>query len=63
MKSRAIVNLKAPPSAATGITNHLTNGACIEVARHIAGRSNAKLPEVYDRRNNICVGEAKGAGT
>jgi integrase/recombinase XerD len=37
---------------ATGITDYLTNGGRIEVARRMAGHSNAKTTGLYDRRND-----------
>lgn len=35
----------------TGITDHLRNGGRIEVAQRMAGRSNAKTTDPYDRCN------------
>jgi integrase len=48
---------------ATGITDHLTNGGRIEVAQRMAGHSNAKATELYDRRNDdLSVGEVEKMG-
>jgi integrase len=48
---------------ATGITDYLTNGGRIEVARRMAGHSNAKTTGLYDRRNDdISVGEVERIG-
>jgi integrase len=48
---------------ATGITDYLTNGGRIEVARRMAGHSSAKATGLYDRRNDdISVGEVERIG-
>jgi site-specific recombinase XerD len=48
---------------ATGITDYLANGGRIEVARRMAGHSNAKTTGLYDRRNDdISVGEVERIG-
>jgi integrase/recombinase XerD len=48
---------------ATGITDYLTNGGCIEVAQRMAGHSNVKTTGLYDRRNDdISVGEVERIG-
>jgi integrase/recombinase XerD len=45
---------------ATGITDYLTNGGRIEVAQKMAGHSNAKTTELYDRHNDdVSVGEVE----
>jgi integrase len=47
----------------TGITDYLTNGGRIGVARQMAGHSNAKTTRLYDRRNDdISVGEVERIG-
>src|ERR1700687_4469298 len=47
---------------ATGITDYLTNGGRIEVAQRMAGHSNAKTTGLYDRRNDVSVGEVERIG-
>jgi integrase/recombinase XerD len=48
---------------ATGITNYLTNGGRIEVAQRMAGHSNAKTTELYNRRNDdVSVAEVERIG-
>jgi site-specific recombinase XerD len=48
---------------ATGITDYLTNGGRIEVARRMAGHANAKTTGLYDRRNDdISVSEVERVG-
>jgi integrase/recombinase XerD len=48
---------------ATGITDYLTNGGCIEIAQKMAGHSNVKTTGLYDRRSNdISVGEVEKIG-
>jgi integrase/recombinase XerD len=37
---------------ATGITDYLKNGGRIEVAQRMAGHSNVKTTELYDRRGD-----------
>jgi integrase len=47
----------------TGITNYLTNGGRTELARRMAGYSNAKTTGLYDRRNDdVSVGEGERIG-
>jgi integrase/recombinase XerD len=47
----------------TGITDYLTSGGRIEGAQRMAGHSNAKTSEIYDRRNgDISVGEVERIG-
>jgi len=48
---------------ATGITDYLTNGGRLEVAQRMAGHSNAKTTELYDRRSDeVSVGEVERIG-
>jgi hypothetical protein len=48
---------------ATGITDYLTNGGRIEVAQRMAGHSNAKTTDLYDRRNDdVSVGKVERIG-
>jgi integrase/recombinase XerD len=48
---------------ATGITDCLTNGGCIEVEQRMAGHSSAKTIGLYDRRNDdISAGEVERIG-
>ena len=49
---------------ATGIKDCLTNVGRIEIARRLAGHSNAKTIGLYDRRyDDISVGEVERIGT
>ena len=48
---------------ATGITDYLTNGGRLEVAQRMAGHSNAKTTELYDRRaDEVSIGELERIG-
>jgi hypothetical protein len=59
----ARVALLAHPFRATRITDYLTNGGRIEVARRMAGHSNAKTTGFDDRRkDDISVREVERIG-
>jgi integrase/recombinase XerD len=48
---------------AIGITDYLENGGDINIAKRMAGHSNIKTTELYDRRNDdISVGEVERIG-